>query len=292
MTILKSKYDAITDVPENFRELFEEKDGKALLKRDAIEGVKSQADVDRVQESLKKERKAREDAEKKAKAFEALGDRDPEELLKLIDEHEDLKAQLEQGGDKGKGADEAAKQLREANGKIRTLERERDKAKGEAETHRKSAEELSGKIKRSTLESELTKAANAIKVRGEAIEDVLRYQDLFEVTEDGKVVTKADIKGVSPGLDPQGWLSEMQQTRPHWWPESQGGGGRNGTGAGAINGHNPFAKGAHNLTKASQLIKADPTKAEAYAKAAGYASTNAAIAAMATASMQAPNPAK
>lgn len=292
MTILKSKYDSITDVPENFRELFEEKDGKALLKRDAIEGVKTQGDIDRVQDTLKKERKAREEAEKKAKAFERIGDRDPEELLALADENAELKAKLEAGGDK-KSDDAVQKLIDAAVARAKgPLERDLAKFKGEAETFRKQADELSGTIKRSKLESELTRAATAIKVRGEAIDDVLRYQDLFEVTEDGQVVTKSDVKGVSAGLDPQGWLAEMQQSKPHWWPDSSGGGARGGNGAGAVNGHNPFAKGAANLTKASQLMRSDPGKAEAYAKAAGYASTSAAIAAMATAAANPPAPGK
>jgi hypothetical protein len=64
------------------------------------------------------------------------------------------------------------------------------------------------------------------KVIPEAQEDVLLYaRALFTVAEDGSVVTK-DAGGVSPGLPPKVWLSDMAQKRPHWWPLSVGGGAR------------------------------------------------------------------
>lgn len=48
------------------------------------------------------------------------------------------------------------------------LQRALDKFKGEAETHRKRADELAGQIRQFTQESELTKALTGLKVRGEA----------------------------------------------------------------------------------------------------------------------------
>jgi hypothetical protein len=122
--------------------------------------------------------------------------------------------------------------------------------------------------------------ATGLKVRGEAVEDILRYQDIFDVGEDGKIVTKADLKGVSAGLDPQGWLSERRQDRPHWWPDSVGGGATGGSG-GPNHAGNPFAKTSANLTKASQLIQTDRPKAEAYARAAGFPTPEVAVQAMA-----------
>lgn len=278
---LRAMYTDENEIPSGFRELYEEQDGKFVLRRDAIEGVKTQADLDRVNDTLKKERKARADAESKLKRFEALGDRDPDELLRTLDEVESLRTQVGAGDAKSEEAIQkriAAEVAKATN----PLQRELDKFKGEAETHRKRADELDGRIRRSTLEAELTKAATGLKVRGEALEDILRYQDLFEVADDGRVITKAELKGVSAGLDPQGWLSERRQDRPHWWPDSVGGGATGGSGGPNQSG-NPFAKTSPNLTKASQLIQADRSKAEAYARAAGFPTPEAAVQAMAVA---------
>jgi hypothetical protein len=278
---LRAVYTDENEIPQGFRELYEEQDGKFVLKRDAIEGVKTQADLDRVEGTLKKERKARTDAEAKLKRFEALGDRDPDELLRAADEVESLRAQV--GAGDAKSEEVIQKRIAgEVAKAVNPLQRELDKFKGEAETHRKRADELDGQIRRSTLEAELTKAATGLKVRGEAVEDILRYQDIFEVGEDGRVVTRADLKGVSAGLDPQGWLSERRQDRPHGWPDSVGGGAIGGSGGGAPAG-NPFAKASANLTKASQLIQTDRPKAEAYARAAGFPTPEAAAQAMAVA---------
>jgi hypothetical protein len=283
---LRAVYTDENEIPAGFRELYDEQDGKFVLKRDAIEGVKTQADLDRVEGTLKKERKARTDAEAKLKRFEALGDRDPDELLRAADEVESLRAQV--GAGDAKSEETIQKRIAgEVAKATNPLQRELDKFKGEAETHRKRADELAGQIRRSTLETELTKAATGLKVRGEAVEDILRYQDIFDVGEDGRVVTRADLKGVSAGLDPQGWLSERRQDRPHWWPDSVGGGATGGSGGGAPAG-NPFAKASPNLTKASQLIQTDRAKAEAYARAAGFPTPEAAVQAMAVAVAGAP----
>jgi hypothetical protein len=101
---LRAVYTDENEIPTGFRELYEEQDGKFVLKRDAIEGVKAQADLDRVNDTLKKERKARADAEAKLKRFEALGDRDPDELLRAADEVESLRAQVGSGDAKSEEA--------------------------------------------------------------------------------------------------------------------------------------------------------------------------------------------
>jgi hypothetical protein len=278
---LKLKYDDQNDIPEAFRDLYEEKDGAWHLT--GIEGIKTDRDVTAVKTALEKERTARRDLEGKLKKFERLADKDPEELLKALEEVEDLRAQLEDGAGKGRGGDQAAidaavkratQQLQRELDKARTAE----KAKAtELEAARAEAADLGGRIKRSTIEGELTRAASTLKVRTEALADLLRYQDVFELGDDGEVRTRDNV-GVPPGLPAGEWLGHMKSSRPHWWAESVGGNARGSDGK-TGGGENPFGKGG-NISKAMALMKADPAKAEALAKSAGYASAVAAAAAL------------
>ncbi|WP_044156040.1 hypothetical protein [Escherichia coli] len=90
---------------------------------------------------------------------------------------------------------------------------------------------------------------------------------VFEVGEDGSVVTKDGV-GVTPGLKPEAWLSDMKERRPHWWPAWQGAGSRGGRG-GPGGGDNRFTAGAWGVTEQGKIASADPAKAERLAKAAG-----------------------
>ncbi len=284
---LKTKYENQDDIPEAHRELFEEKDGRWILT--GIEGANDADAVKRLGDQRDKERKRANDAEAKLKRFEKLGDKDPEELLKLADEVEDLKGRLEEAEEaKGKGGkvDEDALQKRidrEVNKQVNPLKRqltdketELAKIRAEADEHKATAAALDGRIRRGTLEQELSRKALELKVRPEAIADVLRYQDVFEIDEDGKTIRTRDGVGVAPGIDVASWLSDMKSTRPHWWPDSVGGGSKGADGKGSAS-DNPFAKGAFNLSKAGALIKTDPAKATTLAKQAGFSSVDAAI---------------
>lgn len=285
---LKLKYEKQDEIPTGFEELYEEKDSSWLLV--GIEGMKTQKDVDAVKGALDKERKARSEAEGKLKKFEKLSDKDPDDLLKAMEEVEDLRAQLEEAG-KGSGKSGGGKSDEEVDRAVRLktsqLQRDLEKAQNaltakqkELEAVQAQAGELSGRIKRSTVEGELSKAAAALKTRSEALPDVLLHRDVFELDEDGKTVRTRENVGVTPGLSPADWLADMKSTRPHWWPESVGGGANGGDGKRA-GGDNPFAKGNANVSKAMALAKADPAKALTLAKQAGYTSVEAAAVAMA-----------
>jgi hypothetical protein len=178
---------------------YEEQDGKFDLKRDAIEGVKTQADLDRVNDTLKKERKARADPDAKLKRFEALGDTDPDEVLRAADEVESLRAQV--GSADAESEDTIQKRVAgEVARAINPLQRELDRFKSEAETHRRRADGLAGQTRRSTLESELTQGSGAQGPR-RGRGGHLPPPGPVRFGEDGKVVTRADLKGLSAGLD-------------------------------------------------------------------------------------------
>jgi hypothetical protein len=192
----------------------------------------------------------------------------------------ELRAQVEAGG-AGKNEEAIQKRIDAAVAReVNPLKRDLDKHKGEADTYKTQAAELSGQIRKSSLESELNKHAVKSKVKPEAVPDILRYQDVFEQDEVTKKWVTKDGVGMTPGLDMETWFDERKSDRA-WWPESTGGGARGSNGGNAISG-NPFAKGAGNLTKASELMTSDPAKADQYARAAGYASAEAAAIDMAS----------
>jgi hypothetical protein len=86
---------------------------------------------------------------------------------------------------------------------------------------------------------------------------------VLEVAPDGLIVTKDNIAGVTPGIGAADWLKDMQEKRPHWWPQSQGGGAR-GAGSGGVNrADNPWTKEGWNVTKQGQYVR---TNGEAKAK--------------------------
>lgn len=278
---LELSYDTQEAIPAGYEALYKERGGKWVLS--GIKGIKTQTDVDNVQNALNKERAARKEIETKLKKFEKLpADLDVDDLLEAQERVTELTTQLEEAK-KGKGSDEEAIQRRidaAVNREKKVLQKKIDELNGLAETERKRADQLDGTMKLSTIETALQRAALESKMRGEAISDVLLYANNFEVivdevTKKSRVVTRDNI-GIPPGETPENWLVGQKEKKPHWWPESNGGGAR-GSAAQGVTG-NPFAKGSLNMTEASKLKTKDSAKADAYAKAAGYESADHAFA--------------
>ena len=107
------------------------------------------------------------------------------------------------------------------------------------------------------------------KVLPEAHDDALLLAErVFEIREDDGAIVTRDQVGTTPGVDPQVWLTEMRERRPHWWPSSQGGGAK-GSGAGLDAVDNPWNPKAPNLTEQARIMAANPDRAKQLAKAAG-----------------------
>lgn len=274
---LKAKYDSLDDVPEKFRELYEEQDdGTAVLV--GVEGVKTQSDVDRAMESLRKEREAHKATKAKYKAFEGI---DPEEVTRLRDQVEDLTAQLDVVGD-GKLDEKKLQDLAEKRAekivvqKTREFERSLKAKDKEIATMSTELGEFRGEAKRRKITSqahEPTKGDKGVKLRTEALEDwEMVVERIFDLDEAGKAVTREGAALGSlqfePGLDPRAVLEEIQRAgvRKHWFPESKPAGAREGGGGGG--GVNPFAGKEPNLTEISTLVRKDPARAKRLASAA------------------------
>lgn len=255
---LKTIYEKQEDIPEGYGDLYVQRNGKFELS--GIEGVKTQADVDRVQEALRKE-KADHKAAKDSLA--KWGELDPEKVPAALEELEEVKAQLATATKEGKVDEGAVQERIEAAVNRAVGPLQRDKKALETQLNQKDkviaekdgeVQNLQGNIKRSKIEGILRDNAIASKVIATAIDDaVMVGLNMFEEV-DGKYVTKDGI-GVTPGLDPKEWYKDMQEKRPHWWPPSQGGGSRGGSGPTGRTAENPWSREGWNVTKQGQYIR-------------------------------------
>ncbi len=264
---LKLSYNSQEDIPNGYEALYTEKDGKWVLT--GIEGMKTQEDITRLSESLRKER---EDHKKVKDVLAKLGgpDLDADALVEKLDEYEELKLRVE-SGEGGKIDDKKVEELVEqrVQRRLAPVERERDRLKTRNTELESENGTLKGTITRGTVESELRRHATEGKVVTSALDDILDIgANIFEVAEDGAVVTRQGLRNVPAGVTPDVWLSDMKEKRPHWWPASQGGGAGGGSKDGGT-ASNPWTKDNWSIEAQAQLVRTDPGKADRMAKAAG-----------------------
>lgn len=264
---LKLVYGTQEDIPNGYEALYTEKDGKWHLT--GVEGMKTSEDISRLTESLRKER---EDHKKVKDVLAKLGgpDLDADALVEKLDEYEELKLRVE-SGEGGKIDDKKVEELVEqrVQRRLAPVERERDRLKTRNTELENENGTLKGTITRGTVESELRRQATEGKVVTSALDDILDIgANIFEVAEDGAVVTRQGLRNVPAGITPDVWLSDMKEKRPHWWPASQGGGAGGGSKDGGTT-SNPWTKDNWSIEAQAQLVRTDPGKADRMAKAAG-----------------------
>lgn len=263
---LRDSHDSIDEIPEPYRELYTEKNGKFELT--GIKGIKTQADVDRLTNYLQTERKLHAETKDRLAIW---GDLDHEDVVSKLDRFPELEAAAK--GNLNEAQIEEAVNRR-VEGTLRTrmapVERKHNALEKEVDELRKENAEFRAEKIEAKIHKKLLQAAGEAKVLESAREDILEYANRFEVTEDGEVVTR-DLPGVNPGVDPMGWITEMQDRRPHWWPAAQGAGARGGSGAGgAMGADNPWSRDGWNKTKQGQYIRQHGRdRAEQIAKAVG-----------------------
>lgn len=265
MDPLELSYDNISAVPEAFRGLYEEKEGKAVLTK--INGLKTQADINNISEALRKEREDHKAAKSLLAPWQNFGKK-PEEIQAQLDRIAELEAA---GG--GKIDEAKLSQLVEARlgQKTAPLERQLRELTTNYETATRERDEARSIISRREMSDAVRAVAGEMKVLGTAIPDVeLFAQMALERQEDGSYITKQGISGVTPGVDVKTMLKDLQKIRPHWWPASEGGGA--GGSGGGRDGDNPWSAGGWSLTKQGEYIKAHGlAAAQAAAKSVGSA---------------------
>lgn len=242
-------HDKIDDIPEQYRDLYSEREGKLFLT--GVAGIKTQADVDRVQEALRKEREDHKEARNKLSAWSDL---EPDEVRKKLDRYNELEV-LARG--KSEEIESKLEELTEARVRTRLspVERELNALKAKHAEAEKMIAEFSSQARRRSIHDKIREQADKLKVRAEALPDVLLLAEaVFDVTEDGGVLTKENPFGINPGLSPDAWLADMQQARPHWWPTSSGGGANGGAGSGSF-GKNPWSADNWNMTEQAKVLR-------------------------------------
>jgi len=263
--VLKALYEGVDEIPEAFRELYTERGGKYELT--GVEGMKTQADVDRLQTALTKERGEHKATKEKLAAW---GDLEPEDTREKLDKIPELEARA------GQVDDEKIEKLVEARAaaKVRTLEREHEKLKTESDGKDTRIALLETRERQRAIGDAILPELGKAKVLDSAREDILMLADrIFEAApiegEEGRFkVTTRDGVGVTPGISPADWIAEMQPKRPHWWPPSEGAGGRPGTST--TTGNNPWQKSNWNITEQSRVFATQGAEvAERMAKQAG-----------------------
>lgn len=258
--MLKAIVETLDDVPQQFHELYAEKNGKFEIT--GIEGIKTTADVERLQSALTKERSDHKETRSK---FSVIADRDPQEIIQQLDRIPELEAAAE-----GKVDENKLNELAEARikTKLAPIERENKTLKEQNQQLTGTVEQFQTKEKTRAIHDSVRKAASTSKVLPEAMEDALMLAErVFEVNDDGQVTTRDGV-GVTPGVDPTVWLTDIQTKRPHWWGPSQGGGASgNRSGGGGVS--NPWSADSWNLTEQGKILTENRTRAEQMAKSAG-----------------------
>ncbi len=264
---LKPVIEKLDDVDEAFRGEYKEHkaDGKTVYVLDLEGPIDPHPAAKALKDENGRRRIENTQLTAKVKKFEVFGERDPAEILADLDRIEEYKLAAE-----GKLDDTKINGLVETRikSKLAPLERELTTLRSTVQEKDKVIEGFTAKERSRMISGSVSKAAREMKVLDTAVEDVELYGErLFEVQEDGSVVTKDGV-GVTPGLTAKQWLEDMQGKRPHWFGTTAGGGAGGGKGGGGT-GPNPFSAEGWNVTEQGNLLRSDRAKAERLAKAAG-----------------------
>ena len=247
-------------------EFYVEKDGKYELQ---VEGMKTEGDIERLQRALANEREAHKSTKE---GFSWVGELSAAEVQELRDAREDLTYQLENAPKQDEAMIEeraerlAARQTRGLERQLAEIQAERDAHLNAISLHEAAQGQ---RLIKDSVEAALS-GSDALKLAEGAIADVVPFAERVMEVRDGRVVAREGIEGVDPGASFTDVLADIQASgrRKHWFPASTGAGAQGGDAAGNLAG-NPFAGENRNMTEIGRLIKADPNKARALAKAAG-----------------------
>lgn len=259
---IKAIVDKLDDVPEQYRDLYTEKNGKFELT--GVEGFKTQADIDRVQSGLVKERNEHKETKTRLSAW---GDRKPDEVIAILDRVPELEAAAAGKIDENKINTMVETRI---SGKLAPVQRQVQTLTTQLGERDAIIVGFQQKERTRAIHDDVRGAISKTQgFQGSAAEDALMLAErVFEVNEEGKVVTKDGV-GVTPGIDATVWLTEMQQKRPHWWGPTQGGGAGGSGGRPNGGGKNPWSHDGWNMTEQAKVYRENPQRAEQMATSAG-----------------------
>lgn len=257
--MFEEQYNTLEEIPARVRHLYKLVNGIYVLM--SAGEFKTQDDINRVQEALRKEREDHKAAKTKLSLF---GEGDPEEIVAKLDRIAEYEEAAKGAIDETKL--EAMVETR-LKSRVAPIQRQLEVLKGEKETLANVVSEYKEKTTKQKIHEQIRKAAVASKMRESAIEDAILYGERVFTVEGDQVIAKEGA-GVTQGIDPTVWLTEVQSTREHWWPESVGA-GASGSRSGSGTSNNPFSAEHWNMTEQGALVRSNYARAEQMAKAAG-----------------------
>jgi len=234
--MLKYAVNDLSEVEDALHGLYTEQDGVYVLN---VEGVKPEAEMEKVLGALSKERNANKEAQKKLKQF---GDVTPDDFNHLSDRVAELQAK------DSKDVDALIK------ARMMPFEREKEQLAQERDNAMTELSELRSNLMNSKRDTAIADMA-AGKIKPEFMKDAklrakyeLQYND--------------DINGFvdSEGLKAEDWFTKQILETPSWELDSHGAGVKGGTKAKNTVSNNPFVTG--NLTEQFSLMKSNPQLAE------------------------------
>jgi len=263
--MLEYSYDNLSNIPEEFQSLYSENNGKYVLTE--VNNIKTQDDVERIQASNAKERLEHKKTKEKLSQYDDIRNLglSGADILSKLDRFEELEAAAA-----GKLDEEQINKIAETRSKTRAAPLEREKTKLQEQLNEALSlnEKYATKERTNKIHAAVRDAATKGKVVNTAIDDVLILAErVFDIDEMGKVITKDGV-GVTPFIDPTAWLNDMTQTRPHWFPQSVGG-GASGSSVVGFSGTNPFNPKTLNYTEQGKLLKDNPDLYHKLRKSAG-----------------------
>lgn len=258
---LKATYSDAGEIPEAHKDLYTEQNGTWKL---AVEGVKTDEDIEKLSKALQSEREANKGNATKIKELneqlKKWADFDPEQVrnvMERINQDEETRLISE-----GKLDEVLSKRTERMKADFGSQLGSRDKRIQEMEQTLKAKDEqldriiIDGAVREVAVKSE--------GFRKSAIDDaVIRGRSMFVRDEHGNPVARdanGDLimsKDGKSALGPAEWLDSMKEVADHWWESSTGGGTQPGR-AGAERIKNPWKKDTFNLTEQGRIFKENP----------------------------------
>jgi len=224
--------DTLDAVPEAYRTLYVERDGKFVLDTKRIDdtvGLKS---------TLETERNTRKEVERQMKdlqkKFEGLNPDQIRNMLKRVENDEEARLMAE-----GKFEEVLSKRV---SRQTEALQADYKKQLEDKDKELEKRNHVMTKLQRRALDSILTKTALDVGVNKEpgTLEDALlnALHEGWTIDEDGEAVRMRDGEVMlgKDGKTPQKlteWFANKRETKKHWFPAGNAGGGANGSGRGS-----------------------------------------------------------
>lgn len=246
---IQLQYEKSDDIPEmSVKELFAEKDGKMVFT--GVEGLKTQSDIDKLNEALRKERNDHSLLKESMKKFDGVDLEEVRALKNKVISLEELTKNSSQSEEsisaivEKRLAIERAddlKKLEEANNRI-----------GELESF-KFGRELGEQIK-SNLSDRIASEHQS------TVSYILKNNS--ERQADGTYLLKDCSEfGLTSGMTLEQAVSKLSETNPVFAPKNTAGHGKGATGTtGAIK--DPFSKENFSMTEQHKLYKENPAEYE------------------------------